>query len=157
MSFVDRNRKKNKVGGQFLAIPHAVLKSANFRELSAKAVKLLLDIGQHYNGNNNGDLEASWTTMSRLGWKSRDTLSAATKELQHFGFIVRTRQGGRNKCNLYALTWVPIHDCGGKLDAGVNPTKVASNEWKQSRPAFKKMQARNPPTRHPIPVSMLLN
>jgi hypothetical protein len=36
-----------------------------------------------------------------------------------------------HKCNLYAFTWQPIDECGGKLH--VNPTKVASGLWAKSR------------------------
>jgi hypothetical protein len=44
------------------------------------------------------------------------------------GFIEQTRQGGKNQCSLYAVTWLAIDECNGKLD--VNPTRAASNLWK---------------------------
>lgn len=113
---------------------HDVIQSENFRNLTSKAVKLLVDIGSQYRGINNGDLCASWTIMEEKGWKSRATLHAALNELLYYGFIVKTRQGGRNRCNLFALSWDAIHDCDGKLD--VPPKTVPSNEWKEVKPLF---------------------
>jgi hypothetical protein len=114
----------------FLALPHAVLASLSYKRLSAHAVKLLCDIGGQFRGNNNGDLCATWSVMQRLGWRSRDTLSRALRELLESGLIELTRQGGKNRCNLYALTWRAIDECKGKLD--VLPTCKPSGLWKQA-------------------------
>jgi hypothetical protein len=70
--------------------------------------------------------------MEKRGWKSRDTLGRALAELLHFGMIEKTRQGGLNRCGLYALTWQPINDCRGKLD--VSATVLASGLWKTPKP-----------------------
>jgi hypothetical protein len=56
-------------------------------------------------------------------------LARRLKELVHFGLIEMTRQGGLNRCSLYALTWRPIDDCKGKLDCAA--TKNASGKWKE--------------------------
>ena len=46
-----------------------------------------------------------------------------------------TRQGGLYLgANLYALTWHPIHEFGGKLDCAA--TAVASGDWKHPKPPF---------------------
>ena len=66
--------------------------------------------------------------MKLYGWTSQGFMQNALTELLALCFIEQTRQGGRNKCSLYAVTWLAIDDCKGKLD--VNPTKVASNLWK---------------------------
>ena len=42
--------------GRFLALPYAVLTSAAYLSLSPHGIKLLIDLGVHYNGSNNGDL-----------------------------------------------------------------------------------------------------
>jgi hypothetical protein len=52
----------------------------------------------------------------------------ALAELLALGFIEQTRQGGKNQCSLYAVTWLAIDECNGKLY--VKPTNVASNLWK---------------------------
>lgn len=139
-----RTRRKN-VGradsGGFLRLPHAVLDSPNFRALSAHGVKLLCDLGRQYRGKNNGDLSATWSLMHARGWKSRDTLGHALGELQHFGLIERTRQGGMHQCSLFALTWCAIDDCKGKLDCA--PTRVPSGKWRQPQVAMPKPERKN--------------
>jgi len=96
---------------------------------SKKARALLLDIGAQYRGNNNGDLAAPWSWMRARGWKSKDTLKRALDELLQAGMIELTRQGGLHCPNLYAVTWIGIDDCSGKLD--VKPNPVPSNLWRQ--------------------------
>lgn len=123
--------KGRRAGGTFAAFPHDVLNSAAYVDLRPHAVKLLLDVAAQFRGSNNGDLSAAWGIMRTRGWRSHDTLGRACIELQDHGLIVKTRQGGRGRCSLYALTWKPIDDCKGKLD--VTPTRVASNDWKEWR------------------------
>jgi len=136
MSWAKKGKKKNKVGGQFLALPHAVLKSVNFTMLSAKAVKLLIDIAVQYSGTNNGNLQAAWAYMEKRGWKSRDTLGVALKELLHYGFIEKTRQGNLYVCSLYALTWHPIHLCNVEYDIGIKPSPISSGKWQPQKRKF---------------------
>jgi len=114
--------------GTFAQIPHAVLDCAGWRSLGGSAVKLICDLLRQYNGYNNGDLCVAWTKMECRGWKSRDTLTRALSELRSSGLIEQTRQGGKNRCSLYAFTWLPIQDRAGKLD--VAPTLRASGLWK---------------------------
>lgn len=126
----DRHKGRSE-GGTFVAIPHAVLNSPNYLALSMHARGLLFDMAVQYRGKNNGDLCAAWTLMKRRGWKSKETLGRALKELRDYGFILLTRQGGRNLCSLYALTWRPIDHCGGKLDEP--STVTAPGTWKEPR------------------------
>lgn len=126
-----RDRRKH-VGraesGSFFSLPHAVMASPSFRNLNAHAVKLLCDLGGQYRGANNGDLSAAWRIMQPKGWRSRDTLTRAISELREAGLIEQTRQGGLNRCSLYAITWRAIDECGGKLD--VRATHAPSGLWK---------------------------
>lgn len=131
MSLKRRKAKGRREHGTFWALPHVVLDAPSFLGLRPPAKALLLDLGRQYNGSNNGDLSASWTLMKRRGWRSKDTLCRALKELTERGLIEKTRQGGRNACNLYALTWLPIDECRGKLDVG--PTRVASGLWQEHK------------------------
>ena len=66
------NPKNRRESGSFIAVPHVVLDSAEYAGLSAKAVKLMIDIYAQFRGNNNGDLAAAWTLMEPRGWKSRE-------------------------------------------------------------------------------------
>ena len=95
--------------------------------LSAKAVRLLLEFARQYNGFNNGALCAAWRLMQPRGWNSRDTLRQALVELLEHDLILLTRQGGKHKASLYALTWKAIDDCRGKLD--VSPTRTPPGNW----------------------------
>ena len=83
---------------------------------------------------NNGDLSIAWTIMSKRGWRSKETLETARRELEHYGFIRLTRQGGRNRPNLYAVTFFAIDDYDGKLDCA--PTHRPPDDWKQTKKRF---------------------
>ncbi len=108
--------------------PACVLNHSDYIKLSHAAKALLTDISAQYNGKNNGDLQCSRSVMSSRGWKSNDTRERALKELIEANLIVLTRQGGRGiGPNLYALTWQPIHECGGKHD--LKPTTNAYRKW----------------------------
>ena len=120
------NRKKR---GTFTLLPHNLIDSPAFLSLSSKAVKCLIDIFRPYNGSNNGDLSCTYSLMQHRGWKSKNTLELAKNELLEKGLIVMTRQGGRNKCNLYAVTWLQIDECKGKLDR--KATTRPLGYWKQ--------------------------
>ncbi len=140
------NQSRRKItgrteGGGYFTQPHAVMASPNYRALSAHAVKLLNDLGFQFRGANNGDLSAAWKIMQPRGWRSRDTLGRALAELLHFGLIEKTRQGGLNHCSLYALTWLPIDECKGKLD--VSAKAVASGKWKELKPPMPKPKRKN--------------
>lgn len=136
--------KSRRESGGFLALPFHVLDSKNFIMLSAKAIKLLIDLCSQirFQGGrgikNNGDLCAAFSVMKERGWTSHESLEFALKELLHYGFIKITRRGGRKKCHLYAVTWWAIDDCGGKLD--VAETNVPPNEWKAEKSKWKRPQ-----------------
>lgn len=131
-----KNRYKDaadkREGGGFVALPHAVIRSHSYSLLSAHAIKLLFDQLAQYNGGNNGDLSTAWTLMKPRGWKSKETLSKAIKELIEAGWLELTRQGGRHKPSLYAVTFYAIDECKGKLD--VQPTRTPRGTWKQNEP-----------------------
>jgi hypothetical protein len=119
-------------GGQYVPVPHHVLRSNAWTQLNAYEKALICDLLAQYNGLNNGDLCAAWTLMKKRGWKSKSTLSKAIKECREGGWIEVTRQGGRRKASLYALSFYAIDDCKGKLD--VYATLRPSNLWMKSEP-----------------------
>lgn len=120
--------------GWFFRLPVDVLDCPAYIGLSFKARALLNDLGAQFRGNNNGDLAAPWSLMKRRGWKSKDTLRRALLELLAAGLIALTRQGSLHCPTLYAFTWLPINECGGKLD--VKPNPVPSNAWRQQKQAL---------------------
>ncbi|MEM9303507.1 MAG: hypothetical protein AAGE01_15425 [Pseudomonadota bacterium] len=132
---MDPQRRKRTA--PFVHVPHRIMESEAYRRLSNHARALLFDlVYQHRHRSNkregnNGDLHAAFGPLRQRGlFRSKGTLHRAIDELLEAGLIERTRQGGRNRCSLYALTWHPIASCDGKLD--VSPTRKASNRWKDS-------------------------
>ena len=113
-----------------MQLPHAIIQSPEYAELNARAVKLLIDLFIQFRGDNNGDFTAAWTVMRQHGWQSKDTLYRALKTLIERGWIIKTRQGGKHLCSLYAVSWLPIDECNGKLD--ITPNRVALGTWKQT-------------------------
>lgn len=111
--------KGRKESDSFLALPRALINSNNFSSLGGNAVKLLIQIGALHNGRNNGDLSAAFSELQLKGWRSKETLNNALKELLDKGFIFKTRQGRFPKtCSLYALTWKNLDD-SDKYDSGI--------------------------------------
>lgn len=129
-----RGAKGRSFSGRYIQLPHDVLKSENWQRASGNAIKLVIDLALQFNGGNNGDLAAPFSTMKARGWKSSGTLKRAEREALHYGLIEKTRQGGLNKCNLYAMTWRAIDDCKGKLDCSA--TNIPSSAWRKDVPPF---------------------
>jgi hypothetical protein len=66
-----------------------MLQHPNFRRLSRRAVKLLMNVSASYSGFNNGDLAVTLTVMAPFGWKSNDQLTKALSELLHYGSLFK--------------------------------------------------------------------
>lgn len=111
----------------FFRWPKEVLHSSQYAALGAHDVKLLNDLGAFYKGDNNGDLSAAWKLMAKRGWRSKGTLAASIKSLTDTGFLMVTRQGGRNMPTLFAITFHDIDECAGKHT--IKPQR-APNTWK---------------------------
>lgn len=121
-------RKSNR---SFSMLIHDYFTSPEYAELSPRAVKALIDLYCQFRGGNNGDLCAAWSVMAPLGWTSKDQLSKALHELIERGWIICTRQGGKRVSSLYAVTFLGIDHCGGKLEIRANP--VPTNLWKTAK------------------------
>jgi hypothetical protein len=126
---LSRAKSKGRSDGRkFVKAYREVLESDEYAALSAYAIKLMFDLYTQFRGNNNGDLCAAWSVMKARGWRSPGTLHQATRELLEKGWIITARKGGRNKASLFALTFLPVDECKGKLD--ISATTVASNAWR---------------------------
>jgi hypothetical protein len=129
---------QNKIGGgSFVMFPKDVLNSHEYLSLTNNAQSLICDFLAAYNGQNNGDLSMSFSDAKRRGWRSSATLRKALVELEEDFFIVKNRQGGRNKiCNLYFLTFLAVDECIDKK-TGVRKGEFRSTSrplqwWKKS-------------------------
>jgi hypothetical protein len=125
-------KAKNRLEkGSFIAVQKCWLDHPNYSALSHRAVRMLWDLYIQYNGHNNGDFTAAHSIMKNKGWNSNDQISKAINELTEKGWIVRTRQGGRNiGCNLYAVTFQPIDECKGKK-LFVSATIAPPGDWRK--------------------------
>ena len=131
---MNKRISKNQTG-RFISIPFVVLKSESYRSLKPYAAKLLNLMLMQFNGKNNGDLSAAWSTMSAYGFKSKGTLQRSINALLEARLIKKTResyfQHPNNQCALYAVTWKPIDACDGKrldVKATITPLRKFSME-----------------------------
>lgn len=125
----ERN-KGRRTSGTFSMLIHDYFTSPEYAELSPRALKALIDLYCQFRGGNNGDLCAAWKLMKARGWTSKDQLAKAIAELLERGWISVTRQGGRRIPTLYAVGWLGIDQCGGKLD--VRPNPVPAMTWRRA-------------------------
>jgi hypothetical protein len=146
----DRLRAKSRrESGLFHALPEAVLDSQNFRHLGPKACKLIFDLLRQLRlsrggPKNNGDICIAWSLMKPCGWSSKQQLYEARDELEHYGFIVVTRQGGKNRPTLYGFTWWSIDYCDGKLDPPTAAKILSPPEAGRSQRRFSYQREKNP-------------
>src|SRR5450830_1193283 len=95
--------------GGFVALPWSVLDCHAYAALSHPARALLLEIAR---------LLASAGHLEARGWKSRDVITRAKRELMDAGFIFETVKGQRpNRASWYAVTWMTL-DRHPDFDAG---------------------------------------
>ncbi|MFC3146443.1 hypothetical protein [Piscinibacterium candidicorallinum] len=111
-----RGRRSNCDGPTFIMLPHVVVESPGYRELTHAARSLLVDLARQFNGKNNGELVACAKALKPLGWTSNQTVSRCLKQLQEVGLIQETRKGAKpNLASLFALTWLDL-DYSPKMD-----------------------------------------
>lgn len=124
--------KGRRQTGPFSAMPHAVINSAAWDALTGPEMKLLMIFAGKHNGKNNGNISCSWKEMNGRGFVSKDTLARALAGVIAKGFVMKTRQGGRHSCSLFAITWKGIDPCDVPLD--IKPSPAPSNAWRDWRP-----------------------
>jgi hypothetical protein len=119
------------VSKPWLPLPLKLIRSRRFAELSGLATKLFFDAASMLgaNGYGNGDIGLTYALLQQRGWKSKASLAGSIKELIDSELLIVTRQGGRRRCSLYALTPWPIYCDQKKLDVGRAAYSV--NDWSQ--------------------------
>jgi hypothetical protein len=116
-------------GKHFAQLPVEVLISDACRTLPNYAVRVLLAVAAQYRGANNGDLCMTRRIAREFGITSQEQLVDSLAMLLDRGLIQKTRQGGKKPLGptLYAISWQPIDDLGGKIECG--RTTNGSNKW----------------------------
>lgn len=99
---------------RYYPVPIELANSLAFRSLSNRAKVLWHDLMMQYNGNNNGNINATLGGLKHYGWRSSSTLADALAQLIAHGFLCETRKGGGNNCRLqqcclYRFTHRPVN------------------------------------------------
>ncbi|MEP1446268.1 MAG: hypothetical protein ABJK37_09190 [Paraglaciecola sp.] len=95
---------------------HAIFNHPDYIALSPTAKALLWDLSSQYNGRNNGDLTLAPKVMGKLGW-TKPTILRHRQTLidKNWIFIAGSKPVRNGHLYLYALTWLEVNDCNGKL------------------------------------------
>ncbi|NUZ07603.1 hypothetical protein [Piscinibacter koreensis] len=114
----DKAARKSKGAGRdpggFVALPWSVLDSDAYRNLSANARALLLEVARQFHHDDNGRMILTRDYMATRGWNSSDMLVKAKRELLENKLIFETVKGRRpNKASWYALTWYSLDKIPG--------------------------------------------
>ena len=127
-----RRKAKGRSAARYVGIPDYVFRSEEFGRLNGWDLKLLVELAGSFNGYNNGNLSCAYSVLKERGWRSNGTLTDSRRRLIEAGWIVTTRHGGRHRCALFALTWLPIDPCEGK-GLELPAEKTPSNRWQKTK------------------------
>lgn len=121
--FADSMRKANKdvrvnrdPNIPYAAIPHRVIDSEAFADLTPSSIQVLLLLTRQLTKENNGLLQATRTWLSERGVGSNHTIQRALADLISHGFLYRTKSGSYgNGAARYAVTWLSLTKNRGEL------------------------------------------
>ena len=115
----------------FMGIKKDILRSSQFRSLTATETKVFTHLYAEYNGSNNGYLALPYNKAKDL-YMTRQRLSRALKGLEEKGWIEKSRQGAKGRLSFYAVTIEPIDEVvhNGLRVHDLPPTKKASHKWR---------------------------
>ena len=111
---------------------HAIL-NTGLKSESAVSISQFKDLDGEIEIKIGDTVEVSLEDIEDGEGQTKLSLQKAKNELIEKDVIRVTRQGGRNKCSLYAVTWFQIDECNGKLDVASSTT--APINWKKRHPS----------------------
>lgn len=123
-----KKKKLRGKKGQFMSLPHALIRHENYINCPPAGIKLLNYLFLQYNGKNNGDINCTLTQLKQFGF-TKDSLLYAKRALIKHNLIQETRKNQKKICALYAFTWLPIDECkhsNGTTKLDVKPTMKSS-------------------------------
>lgn len=141
----------------YAAIPHRVLDSEAFADLTPSAVQVLLLLTRQLSKDNNGLLQATRTWLTERGVGSNHTIQRALSDLISHGFVYRTKSGSfGNGAARYAVTWLSLtkHRDGLTHIEWFKP--CAWREWNLAN-QLNNIGARNPIPKKKNPPKVLTN
>ena len=115
-------RKTKKISGRFVALPHVILNSPAWKELSADARCIFIELKQRYNGKNNGFIGLGYRDAAQAFKGGKDTARTRLEELQAHGFVRMINKGHRG--NRHATEWLLTTERDDRND------HAASHDWK---------------------------
>lgn len=124
---------QNRVGfDDWFPMPRNFIGSTTCANLSPMAAKLFMTLLAQLGraAYRNGDLTTAWSVMQRYGWRSKESVAQAQKELLEAGILHMTRQGGRKRASLFALTPWAVNCDPAKIDPG---SQSYLKTWHQGR------------------------
>jgi hypothetical protein len=125
---VAKHKSEDPRGGH-IRLYWDLVDSMAWRALSWVDQGVYIALRRKHKGTNNGNIEATLSTLRHAGITSPSTLAKSLRALQTVGLIAKTRQGGIahgvKHCCLYRFTDSPTYDFP-KLD--IKACKV-TNEW----------------------------
>lgn len=139
----------------YAAIPHRVIDSEAFANLTPSAVQVLLLLTRQLSKDNNGLLQATRTWLTERGVGSNHTIQRALSDLISHGFIFRTKSGSfGNGAARYAVTWLSLtkHRDGLTHIEWFKP--CAWREWNEAN-QLNNIGAKNPIPRKKNPPKVL--
>ena len=154
MSRKDRRARATGRRGEradsFVPFLHNMLTHQAFLNLSPVAHKTLNYLASQCKRYNNGDLDICEKNAKKRGLQmSAASLRRGAKELLEVGFIELTRQGGRNRNSLYALSWYDIPHDPYKHDYEY---RGATMRWLRQNSSSPMTQLASSVTQSPTPV-----
>lgn len=118
---VDRPKLNTDPNRPYAAIPHRVIDSSAFADLTPSEVQVLVLLVRQLAKDNNGRLHAARTYLANHGVASEHTIQRAIRGLIEHGFVFRTKAGGYGLgAAHYAVTWLPL---------GKNRDGLTHTEW----------------------------
>ena len=110
------NGRRGHSGERYIKALHAIFDHPDYLSMEPAARLLLWELARQYNGHNNGDLSLAPKVMGRFGW-NKSTIQRHKDSLinNNWIFIAGAKPARNGWVYLYALTWLDVNECGGKL------------------------------------------
>lgn len=139
----------------YAAIPHRVIDSEAFADLTPSSVQVLLVLTRQLSKDNNGLLQATRTWLGERGIGSNHTIQRALSDLITHGFIYRTKSGAYgNGAARYAVTWLSLTKHRESLTHIEWFKPCAWREWNQTN-SLSNTGAKNPIPKKKNPPKVL--
>jgi len=126
-----KNNGRSHKHERYFAVPHYILQTFAWRQLSVQAKAAWLQIGACFNGSNNGRIAVSCRDLANQLNISRPSAARAIIELLTFGFLERTQASSFSQKRVaaeYRLTHLPCDRTGELATRAFQNIKEQQND-----------------------------